>query len=143
MKKTFLSIAALGLAAAFPAAACQCGAVPDAVAAARQVPLVVSGRVESVRESWFGPRRTVTLRVARAWKGKPPAHLRLTLGLSNCDYPDFRAGEDYLIFAERPAAGSDEWTATRCKPTKPLRAAGPDLRLLQPPAPPTPKRRTP
>lgn len=116
-----------------PVVACQCGQSPDATQAVSLVPIVVAGRADVLREeriSGLFSKKIVKLTVERVWKGNPPPVLELVVGLSDCDYTQFKTGESYLVFVEAPKDQLGAWSASKCRPTMLLREAGTNLALL-------------
>src|SRR5579863_7798585 len=109
-----------------PSLACQCGQIPDAKQARSMVPLVVAGRAEVLRQEIISPlfsKKTVKIHVERVWKGDPPPDLELVVGPSDCDYTQFEESRSYLIFVDAAKDKPGVWSASKCKPTKPLRDA--------------------
>jgi hypothetical protein len=139
MKVRTASLLLLDLAVATPCIACQCGQIPDPKQAMAMVPLVVVGRVEALREEDISPlfsNKIVRISVERVWKGDAPSDLTLVVGSSDCDYVHFQMNERYLIFVEA-MRGARSWTASKCKPTRPLAQAAEEIRLIGPGKPKT------
>lgn len=117
---------------------CSCAGRPDVSSALQSADAVFTGRVVSVRNThpWWrresDPRRRVTLRVDRAWKGVDSRTVvMITRMISTCEFR-FRRGESYLVFAHGTGDGS--LGAGICGRTAELARAAADLRALGEPA---------
>jgi hypothetical protein len=134
MKAIAQSAAALAaLAAAWltpqSASACKCMLLEPA-AAAEQASAVFEGRVVEVADvaSAPMPRRQVTFRVVRAWKGMQSEQVVLTTaGESAACGIDFVRDQNYVVYASKDG---DALTANSCSRTRLLAAADDDLKAL-------------
>lgn len=126
-----------GIAALLPATApcaaprCSCLAEPQVAEAAGRADAVFSGVALSVTDSTDVdgyPERRVAFRVDAAWKGAPGETVVISTGLGggDCGYP-FRAGREYLVFAE--AEDGALFTGI-CSLTSPIEEAEAELALL-------------
>jgi hypothetical protein len=125
--------AALVLAAAWllprPAAACKCMLVPPSEAAA-QASAVFEGRVVEVTDVQGAatPRRSVTLRVVRGWKGMQSERAVVTTASDSaaCGI-DFARDQNYLVYASMQDGAL---TANSCGGTRLSTEAEEDFKAL-------------
>jgi hypothetical protein len=125
--------AAVVLAAAWlvprPAAACKCMLVPPSEAAA-QASAVFEGRVVEVTDVQGAeqPRRSVTLRVVRGWKGMQSERVVLTTASDSaaCGI-DFARDQNYLVYASMQDGAL---TANSCGGTRLSSEAEEDFKAL-------------
>lgn len=134
MKAIAQSAAALtALAAAWltpqSASACKCMLLEPA-AAVEQASAVFEGRVVEVADvaSSPMPRRQVTFRVVRVWKGMQSEQAVLTTaGESAACGIDFVRDQNYVVYASKDG---DALTASSCSRTRLLAAADDDIKAL-------------
>ena len=117
---------------------CSCAGRPDVPSALQSADAVFTGRVVSVRNThpWWrresDPRRRVTLRVDRAWKGVDSRTVvMITRMISTCEFR-FRRGESYLVFAHQRQDGG--LGTSICSRTTTIDRAAGDVRDLGEPA---------
>lgn len=118
---------------------CSCVGPETAADALQSADAVFAGRVVSVRDTVLDepdfpewPRRVVTLRVDRAWKGVEAETVTVLTGMGggDCGFP-FRVGETYLVYARRGGRDGTGPLATGiCGRTALFAHADKDLREL-------------
>jgi hypothetical protein len=112
-----------------PAAACKCMLVPPGEAAA-QASAVFEGRVVEVADVAGAemPRRSVSMRVVRVWKGMHGERTMVTTASDSaaCGI-EFVRDQNYLVYA---SAQDDGLSATSCSRTRLITEAGEDLKAL-------------
>ncbi len=135
-----LALLITGNAAIDTARACQCGTILSPEAAFDRAALVFTGVVTSI---WLTqceiepggslgriPIRHVKFKVGRVFKGPAWKEFTLIMAGSNCDYGFSEAGA-YLVYAELGTDYDGTITASICRPTKRLREATDEIKLLE------------
>jgi hypothetical protein len=118
---------------------CSCAGPRDVPSTVASAQAVFTGRVVSVRNRTVQtpngprPRRAVTLRVDRAWKGVESRTVVVLTGQGggDCGFP-FRRGDSYLVYAY--GAPGEVLAAGMCGRTAELSRAAADLRALGEPS---------